>query len=89
MVASETEVVERWQEHFETLLNEENTWDGDSRTKMVERPIQRIEVAEVKSALQEMRSGKVGGPSELTADLLKATGQYGLNYAICGPGKGL
>ena len=78
LAISEKEVIDRWYGHFRTLLNEENPWDGDVTARKVEGPVREIEFVEVKEALTKMKARKAGGPSEVTADLLKATGVSGV-----------
>ena len=78
------DILRRWQQYFEVLLNEENEWNIDYGN-VVEGPVEEIKAEEVKKALKKMKNGKAAGPTQVTADLLKAGGDFcaELLAAIC------
>ena len=69
------DILRRWQQYFEVLLNEENEWNIDYGN-VVEGPVEEIKAEEVKKALKKMKNGKAAGPTQVTADLLKAGGDF-------------
>ena len=82
MVTGEDEVTERWKEYFETLLNEEFEWNKDGLTAAdkISGPAESISYNEVKSAIAKTRSCKAAGPSGVVAEMLKATGEVGIQW---------
>ena len=74
------EGIQRWKEYFSFLLNEENSWDGSTSAIRVEGPIKEVEPEEVREAIRKMHKRRTGGPSEITADILKALGETGVSW---------
>ena len=73
----EKEIMERWREYFEKLLNEQNEYQINNTDK-VEGPVIEITAKEVEAALKRMKKGKAAGPTRVTCDLLQATGRVGV-----------
>ena len=64
-----------WSSHYNHLLNIEFDWDQDSLSQAdpIERPI-TIEKSMVVEAINKMKKGKAPGPSDVSADMIKAGG---------------
>ena len=54
-----------WKEHMEKLMNIENEWSDSIDASKVEGAVRRIEVEEVRCAMNRMKIGKAIGPSGL------------------------
>ena len=64
------EINERWKEYFSILLNTENEREVGNGIDSMEGPIDCVKKEEVKEAIRKMKSGKAGGPSEVTSDII-------------------
>ena len=64
------DILRRWKEYFENLLNEESECSLEE-IEVVEGPIDQITEGEVKRALKGMKSGKSPGPTGLSSDLIR------------------
>ena len=80
IVSDEAEVKEVWKEYFAKLLNEEFDWnnDGLGEVDIVSGPAEIITTEEVRSAIAKTKSGKAAGPSGVVAEMLKASGEIGV-----------
>ena len=74
------QVTARWKEYFEKLLNEENAWNEQLDVECVEGPAEYISREEVRKATGNLKSGKAGGPSGISAEMLKAAGERGVQW---------
>jgi len=74
------DVKERWKEYMEKLLNVENEWDGDVVADMVEGPPNRISEEEVREAINESKTGKSSGPTEVVVEMIRAAGEQGVKW---------
>ena len=66
------EVLKRWKEYFEKLMNEEN--NRDPRTEepeVVNEEVNCVSGEEVKNALRRIKKGKAVGPDELPVEVWK------------------
>ena len=73
IVFDEHEVLETWRAYYDKLSNEEFPWNKDTLTAdAIDRPFEKIIVAEVQTAIKKMKSSKAAGPSGVVADMLKA-----------------
>ena len=52
-----------WKEHIEKLMNVENEWSDSIDTSQVEGAVRRLEVEEVRHAMNRMKIGKASGSS--------------------------
>ena len=70
-----------WKEYYEKLLNEEFGWDRENLVlgQPVEGPPPQIQKEWVKAAINKMKDGKAGGSSGVVAEMLKASGDIGLD----------
>ena len=69
-----------WVEHYDRLLNVEFDWPQDSLPDVppVEGPPPPVTTKLIKNALKKMKGGKAAGPSGIVAEMLKATGEPGI-----------
>ena len=65
---------EIWNEHMRKLMNVENEWSDSIDASKVEGAVSRIEVEEVKCAINCLKIGKANGPSGVVIELFKAGG---------------
>uniref|UniRef100_A0A8C5CGF6 Reverse transcriptase domain-containing protein n=1 Tax=Gadus morhua TaxID=8049 RepID=A0A8C5CGF6_GADMO len=80
LLTSTEEVVGRWKEHFEELLNPNNTpsmLEAEIEVDGVSSSISLVEVTEV---VKHLRSGKAPGIDEIQPEMLKALGVEGLSW---------
>ena len=70
-----------WKQHYENLLNVEFAWDRDtlSDAQPVEGPSVYITSEMVSEAIKKMKIGKAPGPSGIVAEMLKASGEDGID----------
>ena len=59
-------------------MNEENDWDRNVEGDAVEGPVVCVSREEVHQALNEMKTGKAPGPSEISQELMAASGGVGI-----------
>ena len=71
-------IKKRWREYIEQLLNVENDWDGIVECGIVEGPRELITEMKVEKRIGQIKSRKVGGPTELVGDIIHAAGQVGV-----------
>ena len=69
-----------WVEHYARLLNVEFDWPSNSLPVIapIAGPPPGVSASQVRKALSKMKSGRAAGPSGITAELLKATGNAGV-----------
>ena len=63
-----------WKEHVEKLINIENKLSDNIDARKVEGAVMRIEVEEVRCAMNCMKIGKASGPSMFAIEMFKAGG---------------
>ena len=69
-----------WVEHYSRLMNIEFDWPRDKLPNIdpVVGDPPTVTTEMIRSALSKMKSGKAAGPSGITAEMLKATGDEGI-----------
>ena len=77
-----TEVLNRWQQYFEKISNEEFPHPPIQSAPPVQGPVPNITLAEVEASVQKMKSGKATGPDDIPAEVWKQMGKLG-NEALC------
>ena len=75
------EVVCRWKEYFDGLLNEENPSTREE-IPAVEGPLENITRDEVQTAMRKLKSGKAAGPSEVTSEMFTMAGDIGTDILL-------
>ena len=80
LVFSDKDKLDAWKEHYGRLLNEEFPWDSDhlDMGSPKEGPAPLISKADVDAALKKMKDGKASGISGVVSEMLKASGDTGL-----------
>ena len=63
-----------WKEHMEKIMNEENEWDRMVETDVAE-PVDKVSRNEIVEATQRKESGKATGPSEVSVEMIVASGE--------------
>ena len=71
-----------WKEHMERIMNEENEWDQRTEAAMLEGPVEKVSREEVVRAMREMKTGKAVGPSEVSVEMITASGEIGIAVMI-------
>ena len=71
-----------WKEHMEKIINEENKWDRMVETDLVEGPVEKVVCNEIVEAIQSMKSGKATGTSEVSVEMIVASGEIRVKACI-------
>ena len=71
-----------WKEPMERIMNEENKWDQNVKAELMEAPAERVSWEEVLKAIREMKVGKAAGPSEVSAEMIAASGEIGSGVMV-------
>ena len=90
VLTEKDEIIHRWKEHFEQLLNKEEP-DGATETlreieqsdklcETEEQPDSKIQLEEVRRAVRQMRKGKAPGLCGITAEMLQQTGEVTVKW---------
>ena len=66
--------------YFEDLLNVENPRDPLEQVEAVEGPEDEISYTEIEKAVKQMRNNKAPGPSGITAEMIKALDEVGVDW---------
>ena len=69
-------------EHMEKIMNEENEWDRMVETDLVEGPVEKVVCNEIVEAIQSMKSGKATGTSEVSVEMIVASGEVGVKVMM-------
>ena len=69
-----------WKEYMEKLVNVENEWTDSIDVSKVEGAVRRIEIEEVRCAMNCMEAGKTSGPSGVAIELFMAGGDKCLKF---------
>ena len=80
VVIDNEEIKRIWKDYMEHLLNEENIWDREVDCSVKEGPECLISREEVDRALKKMKNGKAPGPSGVVTEMLKASGEVGVEW---------
>ena len=75
------DVLYRWREYFDGLLNEENPSTCEE-IPAVEGPMEDITRDEVQTAMRKLKSGKAAGPSEVTSEMFTMAGNIGTDILL-------
>ena len=79
VLRKERDIIIRWKEYFEALLNEENErfLRGDGHVNY--GPVTEITKDEVRTSLRKMKNGKAVGPDGVPIEAWKALGEEGID----------
>lgn len=80
ILTEEEAIRDRWKSYFEELLNVENGREPLKEAAPVEGPESEITRREIELAIRQMKNNKAPGPSGISAEMLKALGQDGLDW---------
>ena len=71
-----------WKEHMEKIMNEKSEWDRMVETDLVEGPVEKVVRNEIVEAMQSMKSGKATGTSEVSVEVIVASGEIGVKVMM-------
>ena len=71
-----------WKKHMEKIINEENKWDCMVETDLVEGPVEKVARNEIVEAIQSTKSGKATGPTEVSVEMIVASGEIGVKVMM-------
>ena len=71
-----------WKEQMEKIMNEENEWDHVVETEVVEGPVEIVAGNEIVEAMQKMKSGKATELSEVSVEMIVASGEIGVKVMM-------
>ena len=83
------DVKKRWQENYEELYNKENSTNQEAVDEIPQMPNMEEDAEilreEVVGAIKKMTEGKAPGYDSVTAEELKASGEYGIDilHKLC------
>ena len=63
-------------------MNEENEWNHMVETDLVEGPVEKVAHNEIVEAIQSMKSGKATGTSEVSVEMIVASGEVGVKVMM-------
>ena len=67
---------------WKEIMNEENKWDQIVKTDVVEGPVEKVTRVEIVEAMQKMISGKATRPSEVSVEMIVASGEIGVKVMM-------
>ena len=77
----EGDILKRWQEYFEKLMNEDN--DHEKRTDLATgaiREVPRVNMEEVRDAMKKMKNGKAVGSDKIPVEAWKCLGEAAVDF---------
>ena len=76
----EERVLRQWKEYFEELMNEENKRERRlDEAEIVNQEVQQIS-AEVRAAINRMKTGKAVGPDDIPIEAWKCLGELVIDF---------
>ena len=84
LACTDEEKLHAWKQHYQKLLNEEFPWDEEHLVfeSPCEGPPPRINRTWVINALRKMKDKKAAGATGITAEMLKAAGDIGIDILM-------
>ena len=67
---------------MEKIMDEENEWDHMVETDLVEGPLEKVPRNEIVETMQKMESGKATEPSEVSVEMIVASGEIGVKVMM-------
>ena len=81
VIVNSEEVLKRWKEYFEKLMNEENNKDPKTEeAEVVNEEVNCVSREEVNNALRRIKKGKIAEPHELPIEVWKCMGKMGIKF---------
>ena len=71
-----------WKEYMEKIMNVENEWNRMVETDLAEGPVEKVVRNEIVEAIQSMKSGKATGTSEVSVEMIFASGEIGVEVMM-------
>ena len=71
-----------WKEDMERIMNGENKWDHYVEADLVKGPVKRVSREEVVKAMREMKVEKAAGTSEVSVEIVAASGVIGIGVMV-------
>ena len=71
-----------WKEHMEKIMNEKNKWNHVMETDVVKGPVEKVARNEIAEVIQMMKSEKATGPSEVSVEMIVASGEIGVKVMM-------
>ena len=83
LALTDEDKMKAWVEHYSRLLNVEFEWPSNELPEVAPTagPPPGVSTAQIRKAISKMRNGKAAGPSGIIAEMLKASGESGINLA--------
>ena len=78
LVVSKKDRGELWKKHKEKIINVENEWDQMVEVDMVEGLVEGVTDEKVMEAINKIKLEKAAGPSEVSMDMIIASGKFGV-----------
>ena len=69
-------------EHVEKIMNEENEWDHIVEIDVIEGSMEKVACNIITKVMQKMKSGKATGPSEVSVEMIVASGEIGIKVLM-------
>ena len=63
-------------------MNEENQWDHMVETDVVKGPVEKVARNKIVEAMQKMKSKKATEPSEVSVEMIVASGKIGVKVMM-------
>ena len=67
---------------MEKIMNEKIKWDHMMEADVIERLVEKVARNEIVQAMQKMISGKATAPSEVSVEMIVASGEIGVKVMI-------
>ena len=68
---------------MEKTINKENAQDQKTETGILEIPVEEVFLEEITSAMKKMKLGKASGLSEVSMEMINASGKVGMMMKLC------
>ena len=75
---SEKERGKVWKDYMERITNEQNDWDHNVKGDAAEGSVECVSRDEMVQALNEMKTGKAPGPSDVSLELIATNSEVGI-----------
>ena len=67
---------------MEGTHGKKNEWDHMAETDVVKGPVEKVTRNEIAEAMQKVKSGKATGPSEVSVEMIVASGEIGVKVMM-------